>query len=194
MSNSLDERYWSDRYQKQLIGWDVGQSTPPIQQYLDQISDKSIKVLIPGAGNAYEAAFAYESGFDQIYVLDISVIPLFNFKKAHPDFPESNLLHQNFFDHQGKYDLILEQTFFCALQPNLREQYVKKMHELLKSGGKLVGVLFNREFAHHGPPFGGDIEEFRKLFDPYFKIKVLETCYNSISPRSGHEVFINLEK
>lgn len=194
MSNSLDEHYWSDRYQKQLIGWDVGRSTPPIQQYLDQISDKSLKVLIPGAGNAYEAAYAFNNGFKKVYVLDISPVPIQNFKRANPNFPAGQLLHEDFFEHSGTYDLILEQTFFCALDPSLRPRYVEKMQELLKPRGKLVGVLFNREFSHQGPPFGGRKGVYEKLFQNHFKINLLEDCYNSIAPRTGNEVFINFEK
>lgn len=194
MSNSLDEHYWSDRYHKQLIGWDVGRSTPPIQQYLDQISDKSLKVLIPGAGNAYEASYAFKTGFQQLFVLDISELPLQNFKTANPKFPSSQILHEDFFSHNGNYDLILEQTFFCALDPILRSKYVKKMYELLNPGGKLVGVLFNKQFEKQGPPFGGDKLAYEKLFQTHFKINVLENCYNSIPPRSGEEVFINFEK
>ena len=74
-----------------------------------------------------------------------------------------------------------------------RKSYVQKMASLLVPGGKLVGVLFNCEFEG-GPPFGGNKEEYLTFFQPFFKIKTFETCYNSIKPRSERELFIILEK
>ena len=42
--------------------------------------------------------------------------------------------------------LILEQTFFCAITPSLRLNYVMKVYRLVTDGGSLVGLLFNRTF------------------------------------------------
>ena len=87
----------------------------------------------------------------------------------------------------------VEQTFFCALNPAERPAYAKKMSELLVPGGKVAGVLFDAEFEG-GPPFGGNREEYSRYFVPFFKIKTLERCYNSIKPRAGRELFMILEK
>ena len=190
----LDENYWSERYRNASTGWDIGFPSPPIVQYLDQIENKEVEILIPGAGNSYEAAYAFNKGFSKINVLDLSREPLNNFKKVNPDFPDPQLHHEDFFLHMHQYDLILEQTFFCAINPSLREKYVAKMHELLKPGGKLVGVLFNRHFDFQGPPFGGDKEEYQTLFSKKFKVECLETCYNSIPQRQNSEVFIMMKK
>ena len=70
---------------------------------------------------------------------------------------------------------------------------MKKMYQLLNPGGRLVGVLFNRSFEG-GPPFGGNLEEYEELFKEKFEIVKLEPCYNSIQPREGTEVFINVKK
>ncbi len=92
------------------------------------------------------------------------------------------------------FDLIIEQTFFCALDPALRQKYFDKMHSLLKPGGKLAGVLFNCQFDTATAPFGGTKEEYKQYFEKQFKINVYEECRNSIKPRIGRELFINLEK
>lgn len=194
MTLSLNEQYWTSRYNQNLIGWDVGQVTFPIKQFLDQIDNKDLKVLIPGAGNAYEAAYAFESGFKNLHILDISKVPLNNFLEKYSDFPKDQVHHENFFDHQGKYDLILEQTFFCALPIILRQDYADKMHDLLEVNGQLAGVLFNRGFGNDSPPFGGSIAEYRTYFSDLFDIKTMESCYNSIPPRLGSEIFIRLIK
>ena len=99
----------------------------------------------------------------------------------------------DFFNHTGQYDLILEQTFFCALDPSLRTNYVQKMSELLKENGKLVGLLFGVQFPNN-PPFGGSREEYLSLFSDTFKINLLEPCYNSVKPRQDSELFFNFSK
>lgn len=187
----LDERYWTDRYSAGQTGWDIGFASPPLTQYLDQIENKGLKILIPGAGNAHEATYAFENGFTHVFVLDLSQSPLDCFKERNPLFPENQLIKDDFFDHKGGYDLILEQTFFCALDPSLRMDYVKKMKELINPKGKLVGVLFDRVFPFEGPPFGGHLEEYEKLFRTYFKDGSISPCYNSIPERMGSEAWIN---
>jgi methyl halide transferase len=112
----------------------------------------------------------------------------------------SILITGDFFDHHDQYDLIIEQTFFCALEPALRPAYVEQTARLLRSGGKLAGLLFDREFASPcpgttgGPPFGGSRQEYRQLLEKNFAIKHLAPCYNSIKPRAGTEVFLIAQK
>ena len=106
---------------------------------------------------------------------------------------EINIICGDFFALQGSYDLVIEQTFFCALDPGLRTAYAEKIYSLLKPGGKLTGVLFNCAFQNN-PPFGGSESEYRQLFQQKFTIAVLENCYNSIASRSGKELFIKLVK
>lgn len=189
-----NEDFWTERYKNNEIGWDLGQISPPLKAYLEQLSDKNLKILIPGAGNSYEAEYLNKNGFNNVTVIDLSILPLQNLQTRVPNFPTNNLLHQNFFQHNDKYDLILEQTFFCAIPPAKRKEYVEKMYSLLKFDGKLVGVLFNREFEKAGPPFGGNEKEYRELFKESFKILQLENCYNSVEPRKGSELFFIFKK
>lgn len=191
---NLDENFWSSRYQMGSTGWDIGYASPPLYQYLCQIHTKSIAVLVPGGGNAHEVAAGWALGFQNLHLLDISLFPIQKFLEKNPSFPKSHLHHEDFFEHQGSYDLILEQTFFCALSPALRHSYAEKMYRLLKPGGKLVGVLFDRNFPFEGPPFGGSATEYRSYFEPYFEFEKFETCYNSIPERQGSELFIKLRK
>lgn len=188
----LDEAYWTGKYERGETGWDIGYVSTPIQSYIDQLKDKDSKILIPGAGNGYEAEYCWNSGFKSTHVVDLSETPLNHLKNRVRDFPKEQLLHQDFFDLKGTYDLIIEQTFFCALQPALRNEYALKAKELLKPGGKLVGLLFQIPLNNDKPPFGGSIEEYERLFSRYFNIHIMETSYNSIPPRQGSELFIKL--
>lgn len=193
MSDFLSSEYWSKRYQQGQTGWDLGMPSPPIQQYVDQLTDKDLRILIPGCGSGYEGEYLFKKGFKNVHLLDFSADPLVAFKNRVPDFPEKQLHVGDFFEHQGHYDLIIEQTLFCAIDPSLRNAYAEKAASLLKPGGKLVGVMFNRDFEG-GPPFGGSREEYMNCFRDHFSSLSIEPCYNSITPRAGTEVFIKLIK
>ena len=121
-------------------------------------------------------------------------MPLSNFKKRVPDFPDSQLICTDFFNYQGSFDLIIEQTFFCALDPLLRESYVLKTNDLLNEKGKLAGLLFDFPLNNDGPPFGGSKLEYVNLFKYKYTINVLERAYNSIKPREGKELFFVFKK
>jgi SAM-dependent methyltransferase len=192
---ALDQQYWNNRYQQKETGWDIGYPSTPLKEYIDQLDNKDIAILIPGCGNSYEAEYLLEKGFSNITLIDIA--PSLTKKLEEKFAKELNkrirIITGDFFEQQQQYDLILEQTFFCALDPSMREQYVQKMYELLKPGGKLVGVLFGRSFEG-GPPFGGSREEYEPLFSKKFKIEILEACYNSIKPREGTELFVKMAR
>ncbi len=185
---TLDEHYWTDRYDANQTGWDLGQVSPPLAHFIDQIENKELRILIPGAGNAYEFDYLLSKGFSNVYVIDISKAPISALQKRHPQF-RSQIIHGDFFTHEGSYDLIIEQTFFCALDPSLRSQYVQQMSHLLAAEGRLVGLLFNRVFDKAGPPFGGTEAEYRELFSSALALDVMEACRNSVSPRQGYELF-----
>ena len=192
---TLNKDYWENRYQEQRLGWDIGYVSTPLKEYIDQLTAKDVRILIPGAGFGYEAVYLYQNGFQQVYVVDIAASALQRIRESCPEFPEEQLLEMDFFETDlSNFDLILEQTFFCALDPALRPLYAKSMHKALKKGGKLAGLFFDFPLTEKGPPFGGSKEEYQDLFEPYFSIRILESARNSIPPRQGSELFFIFEK
>lgn len=190
----LDKNYWHDRWQNSETGWDIGAPTPPIAAYIDQLNDREIKILVPGSGNGYEVEYLWRKGFKNVYIADISPLPLELFKKRVPDFPEAQIICGDFFEITDQFDIIFEHTFFCALNPSMRSAYARHMAQLLGEKGKLVGLLFTFPLTEKGPPFGGSLEEYKSLFDSYFEIAQAETTTLSIKPRLGNELFIELIK
>lgn len=192
-NTTSEENFWTQRYQEEKTGWDIGYPSPPITKYFDQVENQDARILIPGAGNAYEAEYLYKAGFKNIFVLDIAAPPLQTLKTRFPDFPEEQLLQTNFFEHQGQYDYIVEQTFFCSFPPlpEYRQAYAQHVYDLLAPGGKLIGLWFN--FPLTGDvdkrPFGGDKSEYLSYFESLLKVQTFDDCYNSIKPRQGHEYF-----
>jgi thiopurine S-methyltransferase len=185
---------WDKRYQVDDIGWDLGDVSPPLKAYFDQLENKNLRILIPGGGNSYEAEYLFNLGFRNVHVVDVSKTALQNLKKRLQDFPDDQLIHGNFFEVEDNFDLIIEQTFFCAILPKLRRDYGVKMNQLLNPNGELVGVLFNVPLFSNRPPFGGSKNEYVDYFSPYFNFEIFEKCYNSHPSRQGKELFIKLSK
>lgn len=183
------KEFWDNQYKKNQTGWDLGNISTPLKEYFDQIKNKSTKILVPGAGNAHEVAYLHNNGFDNVFLLDWSEKAIENFKQNNPNFDEKYLLCKDFFELDNKFELIIEQTFFCALPPTMRSDYIAKMHELLVEKGKLVGLLFNIPLNSEHPPYGGSKSEYESLFENKFDFKILDAAYNSIKPRAGSELF-----
>jgi SAM-dependent methyltransferase len=161
---------------------------------LDELTDLDTRILIPGAGRAYEAIYLHRKGFKHVVVCDWVSEAFDVLRQEAPDFPVENLRCLDFFKLEGTFDLILEQTFFCAILPSLREDYVLKVENLIRQQGSLAGLLFSHPFEKAGPPFGGTENEYRKLFSPKFEIIRMEVAKNSILPRSNNELFFQLIK
>lgn len=190
----LTPEYWDQTYITKQTGWDIGYVSTPLKDYFDQLGDKSIRILIPGAGNAWEAEYLWKQGFVNVFILDFAGAAVKGFLSRVPDFPISNIFLEDFFQHSDQYDLIVEQTFFTSLLPSQRKEYAAKTAGLLSSRGKLMGLVFNHPFHFEGPPYGGTPEEYRQMFSPYYHFKYFETAYNSIKPRKERELFFVLEK
>ncbi|CAM1334561.1 methyltransferase domain-containing protein [Tenacibaculum aestuariivivum] len=191
---NLSESFWDNKYLNNKIGWDLGEISPPLKMYFDQLKNKELKILIPGGGNSYEAEYLFNNGFKNVFVVDLSKTALENIKKRVPNFPKGQLILGDFFDLNTTFDLVIEQTFFCALNPNLRLNYAKKMNDLLTEKGKLVGLLFDAILNDSHPPFGGNKKEYITYFKSYFKFNVFESCYNSYQNRQGMELFMIFQK
>src|SRR5688572_23526228 len=151
---TMSKDYWNNLYNSKETGWDIGFPSPPIKEYIDQLDNKEVPILIPGCGNAYEAEYLMERGFTDVTLIDIAPsLTAALESKFKKDFGKRiNIITGDFFKHEGCYQLILEQTFLSALDPSLRANYADKMHSLLLKGGHLAGVLFNQVFEG-GPPY-----------------------------------------
>lgn len=190
----LSENFWDSRYKHKDTAWDLGEISSPLKAYFDQLTNKSMKILIPGGGNSHEAEYLHNQGFKNVSVVDLSQTALHNFQKRVPTFPIEHLIHRDFFRLGRTYDLIVEQTFFCALDPNLRPAYAPKASDLLNDEGKVVGLLFNEPFNNDKPPFGGCKLDYMDYFKSNFDILIMEDSHNSHETRDGKELFFSIRK
>ena len=192
----LTAEYWDARYREGRTGWDLGQSNTALLAELKRRIDRGARILIPGGGRAYEALALWERGYANTYIVDWAPRAFDALREgglservraAGVDL-EARCIVADFFEHDDHYDALLEQTFFCAIDPTLRDAYVKQAAQLLRPGGLWLGILFARDFPTAGPPFGGTADEYRERFGPHFEIERLSLWEGSVAPRLGHEV------
>lgn len=192
----VDERhaeYWNKRYQETNTGWDIGYANKVLTDYVEAHVSKDATILVPGAGRAYEVEYLWNKGYRNIYACDFSERAKSSFLEANPGFVKEHYLVSDFFQLEMTFDVVLEQTFFCAINPSMRNAYKNKMHSILNKGGRIYGLLFDM-IKEDGPPYGGSREEYTDLFINDFEILQLKECTDSIAPRMGNEVVIELLK
>jgi len=194
--DSLNEIFWNNRYLDRKTGWDLGIISPPIKKWFETQKNKDLKILVPGAGKGHEVKYGFKNGFKNIHYLDLSTEAILSFKKNCPNFPKEKILTNDFFELNKDvfFDVIIEQTFFCAIDPLLREKYVEKTHQILKEKGCIIGLLFSKEFENEGPPFGSSHEEYINLFSKKFNIKKLDKSNCSAYSRKEIEFWIEMIK
>jgi SAM-dependent methyltransferase len=194
LTPNTQKQFWKARYETGETGWDIGFVSTPLKNYFDTLTQKDQRILIPGCGNAYEAQYLLDQGFSNITLIDIAPLVVERLKKKFEGQAGIKIICGDFFSHSESYDLIIEQTFFCALPPVLRPNYVKHMHTLLNpTKGKLAGLLFDKIFDKEGPPFGGTKLEYVDLFKILFTFVTLNRAMDSIAARAGTELFFVAE-
>ncbi len=181
---------WQRHYEENDIRWDLGQVAPPFVKLWEDGKLPLGKVLIPGCGRGHEAVFLAEKEFDVTAVdfADGAVSYLKNILQ------ERNLaarvLRRDFFSlddsHNEVYDLMIEQTFFCAISPRQRQDYVAKVARILKPGGMLAG-LFYHTGEEGGPPYNTTREDIETHFSKSFQILELDKTLLSAEKRKDKE-------
>ncbi len=184
---------WNQRYERGDTPWDLSGPTPEFKRLLEEnkLPPKG-RVLVPGGGRGHDAILFAEKKYEVDLVdfapqaLEAALIEASRHKMT------VFAYRQNFFDlpqlpyHAGSYDIMLEYTFFCAIDPKLRPAYAAAAAALLKPGGLLVGLFFPLSSDKAGPPYVVAEAEVRELFSPYFDVEILKPEL-SVKARSGRE-------
>ncbi|QPJ66357.1 MAG: methyltransferase domain-containing protein [Candidatus Nitrohelix vancouverensis] len=189
-TSEYEQADWQKHYDENDLRWDLGEPAPPIVRMWQDQWLKPGATLIPGCGRGHEAVFLMEKGF-HVTGVDFSsgavnhlsdVIAKKNLK--------GRALLENFFEldasHNGKYDLLIEHTFFCAIAPRDRSRYIETALRILSPQGKIAG-LFYETGEEGGPPFNTPKTDILKFFSPAFEIEFLEKTPHSAEQRRGKE-------
>ncbi len=149
--DSSEAAFWEQRYLAKDTPWDMAGTPPPLKTYL-QSSPPPASVLIPGCGSGYEVQTFHEAGW-QPQAIDFAATAVAQAQTFLG--PLSELVTQaDFFNSPdlGPFDFVYENTFLCALPPDWRRDYARRVHALLKPHGSLIGLFYYGTDAE-GPPF-----------------------------------------
>ena len=158
---------WEGRYQRGETGWDRNGSNPLLHTWLVESLSFDSTILIPGCGHGYELIDLARLGY-KVTGIDIAPTPVEHMKcELGSEDLSAEVIQVDMFEYSpiSPFDVVYEQTSLCAIQPNQRVGYEKKLYEWLKPAGKLY-ALFMQTGAEGGPPFHCDIMDMRALFAP----------------------------
>jgi SAM-dependent methyltransferase len=188
MSESKATEFWDSRYLAGQIPWDFGGVPETVTRFLAS-ENAPLSVLIPGCGLAHEVEAFSRLGWHVIAIDFSSVAVAAAQKRLGP--LANRVVEGDFFTHNfsdSKFDLVYERTFLCALPPRLRSAYARRVAELLKPEGRLIGFFYCDEVNDSdGPPFPIIPEELELLLKPGFELVADETVQGSQPPFAGKE-------
>ena len=97
-------------------------------------------------------------------------LPLLKRRKRSGTF-DGKIIRADFFksDFGRRFDLVYERTFLCAMHPRRWARYAKRVAELLRPGGKLIGIFFYGT-EPEPPPYPINKTQAAKIFGKYFRL------------------------
>jgi hypothetical protein len=172
------------------------------------------KALVPGCGRGYDVLLFASHGYDA-YGLDVSQTAVEACQELDKEqgndaarYPLSdpklgrgsrNFLVADFFKDDlsfstdgGSFDVIYDYTFLCAIPPELRPQWPKRISELLAPNGSLICLEspLAKPPNAGGPPHGLSSELYMQLFkQPGRDVSYAEDGYVVSDERSLDHVF-----
>jgi len=198
-NNVSKANFWNNCYANDNTGWDLGDVTPVFKDWCDNL-DKKYKICVPGSGNGYDALYFAQQGHD-VFAIDFALEPIQKIKlEAKKQNIKINTLMCDFFSLDKKFynqfDFIVEYTFFCAISPFRRSEYVNTVYNLLSSSGLLVGLFFplNKDESEGGPPFGIKLDKIVSDFSKKFNLISNFKHPLSIPVRSDNEQYFEFIK
>jgi thiopurine S-methyltransferase len=163
--------FWDHRFRSGVTPWEAGQAPQALREFsagYKPATEAAPRVLIPGCGSAWDAAFLDRQGWD-VTALDFSAAAVDAARVTLGDSWRGVLLQADFFAFSPgqRFDVIYERAFLCALPRSLWPAYAPRMAEILRPGGVLAGSFFVTD-EPKGPPFGILPQQLDDLLAPHF--------------------------
>lgn len=202
MKNWNSSQYWENRFSVGDTPWDLSGPTPVLEyglRVIEGLSDSirfAKKVLCPGAGRGVDAIGLVRKGYEVVAV-DWSETAVAHMRTASESLPDSlaeklQIHHADFFvlKPQG-VDIVFEHTFYCAIDPLRRVEYVERVSQWLEPSRLLFGNFFVKSpesglgSERSGPPFFSSEQELRRCFASKFRCLYLAPVSDDAPGRRG---------
>lgn len=198
--NVNDRNYWNDKYISNEFKWDLGYPTPIFQDWSHKNKNNiKRKICIPGCGRGHDAIYLAKNGFE-VYAFDFSIEAIkYLKKKSKEEKVNINLFCEDFFLIKDKFnnffDYILEYTFYCAILPERRGEYINKCYKILRDKGRIIAIMLPINIdSNNGPPFNVIKQELTDNFISRFNILKIIKSPLSIKARSQFELYVEYQK
>ena len=143
--------------------------------------------MITGCGTDHEVLRFFQSAGFEVTAIDFSTVAVAQIKEALGNF-DGKIIRGDFFkvDFPSQFDLIYERTFLCALHPRRWPQYVRRVAQLLRLRGKVVGVFFYGT-EPDPPPYPLSKARAAEIFGKYFRLTRDIKVSDSVAMFAGME-------
>jgi SAM-dependent methyltransferase len=180
---------WEERYRSDDTPWEKGAAHPALVEWLET-NAISGRILVPGCGLGHDVRAIAGAGAE-VVGLDIAPFAIAA-AEAYPLRGKEAYILGDLFDPgavQGRFDWVFEHTFFCAIRPERRGDYVRRVTALLKPGGCLLAIFFlDPDHDEEGPPYGCRVEELDALFSARFRLVSERGDLPTYPGREGREL------
>jgi SAM-dependent methyltransferase len=192
VQDSSRPAFWESRYREHITPWDAGDTPERLRMYAPMLKTRA-RILSPGCGSAYEAAYLAQLGFD-VLAIDFSPAALAAAQTILGERRDIARLADFFvFEFDDRFDVIYERAFLCALPRNSWKDYARRCAQLLKPGGVIAGFFFFDD-TPRGPPFGTSAAELELLLGADFRLIEDDPVADSIPVFAGKERWMVWEK
>ena len=170
---ATNPEYWEQRYQAQDMGWEKGEPSPGLVDFLAAHPElPRATVVVPGCGTGHDVRAFAGAGFTAEGIdLAPSAIKLAQAKTRQAGlaarFRLADFLHD---PPPNKFDWLFEHTLFCAIKPHERDDYVRAVDQWLAPAGNYLAVNYLVPPDREGPPFPTTRAEQIQRFSPRFDL------------------------
>lgn len=175
---------WHERWQENKTAWDLNGPHPLTRELLELTSgflSRQLleKWLIPGCGRAHDARELFRAGVKEVVAKDIVPKAIEEARQLYGAQPGLRLVCSDVAKVSPSEELtfggVFDRAMLCALNGELRTNYVVAMTKLLQPGGLFASIPFAETGnPDSGPPFAITEGELRRLFDGQFDVLHLE--------------------
>ncbi len=161
----LDAEQWNARWARADTPWDMRRPSPPLAHWLARGElPAGRRVFVPGCGSGHEVRLLAAAGFECVgadFAADAAAAARQTIAGVWgATIIEVDVLAPASVD--APFDWIFDQTFFCALHPDLRPRYAPALRRWLAPGGELWAIVLRTENTDR-PPFDVTPEAYSEL-------------------------------